>query len=52
MFLLKKLIGLLALSSNDDNRMQSINSTKTYTYRTSKDLVSKKEEIKRSNIIK
>ena len=37
MFLLKKLI-----SSNDDKRMQSIDSIETYTYGTSKDLVMKK----------
>ena len=32
--------------SNDDKRMQSIDSIETYTYGTSKDLVSDKEEIK------
>ena len=32
--------------------MQSIDSTEIYGYRTSKDLVSKKEKIKYSNIIK
>ena len=32
--------------------MQSIDSTETYAYRTSKDLVSEKEEIKCSNIMK
>ena len=32
--------------------MQSIDSVETYSYRTSKDLVSKKEEIKCNNIIK
>ena len=32
--------------------MQSIDSLETYAYETSKDLVSKKEEIKFSNIIK
>ena len=41
-----------ALSSNDDKRMQSIDSIVTYAYRTSKVLVSVKEEIKCSNIIK
>ena len=46
MFLLNK------LSSNDDKRMQSIDSIKTYAYGTSKDLVREKEEIKCSNIIK
>ena len=38
MFLLKKLI-----SSNDDKRMQSIDSIQTYSYGMSNDLVSKKE---------
>ena len=32
--------------------MQSIDSIETYAYRTSKDLVSEKEEIKCNNIIK
>ena len=32
--------------------MQSTDSIETYAYRTSKDLVSEKEEIKRNNIIK
>ena len=41
-----------ALSSNDDKRMQSIDSIETYEYGTSKDLESEKEEIKRNNIIK
>ena len=40
------------LSSNDDKRMQTIDSIETYAYGTSKDLVSKKEEIKCNNIIK
>ena len=52
MFLLKKLIRLLALSSDDDKRMQSIDSIETYAYGTSKDLVSEEEEIKCKNIIK
>ena len=43
-------INKIALSSNDDKRMQSIYSIETYTYGTSKDLVSGKEEIKRNNI--
>ena len=42
----------IALSSNDDKRMQSINSIETYAYGTSKDLVSEKEEIKCNSIIK
>ena len=47
-----KEINKIALSSNDDKRMQSINSIETYAYGTIKDLVSDKEEIKCSNIIK
>ena len=42
----------IALSSNDDKRMQSIDSIETYAYGTRKDLVSDKEEIKCNNIIK
>ena len=42
----------VALSSNDDKRMQSIDLIQTYAYGTSKDLVSEKEEIKNNNIIK
>ena len=45
-------INKIALSSNDDKRMQSIDSVETYAYGTSKDLVSEKEEIKCKNIIK
>ena len=41
-----------ALSSNDDKRIQSIDSTKKYVYGMNKDLVYKKEEIKCNNIIK
>ena len=40
------------MSANYDKRIQSIDSIETYTYRMSKDLVCKKEEIKKSNIIK
>ena len=40
------------MSSNDAKRMQSIDSTETYAYGTSKDLVSEKEQIKCNNIIK
>ena len=43
-------INMIALSSNDDKRIQSIDSIETYTYRINKDLVCKKEKIK-SNII-
>ena len=45
-------INKIALSSNDDKRMQSIDSIETYSYRTNKYLVCKKEEIKSSNIMK
>ena len=50
MFLLKKLMRLLY--SNDDKRMQSINSIEIYVYVTGKVLVSEKEEIKNNKIIK
>ena len=42
----------IALNSNGGKRMQSIDSIQTYTYVTSKDLVSEKEVIKCNNIIK
>ena len=45
-------INKIALSSDDDKRMQSIDSIETYAYGTSKDLVRHKEEIKCNNIIK
>ena len=45
-------INKISLSSNDDKRMQSFDSTEAYPYGTSKDLVSEKEEIKCKNIIK
>ena len=45
-------INKTALSSNDDKRMQSIDSIETCAYGTSKDLVSEKEVIKCKNIIK
>ena len=41
-----------ALSWNDDQRMQSINSIETNAYGTRKDLASEKEETKCYNIIK
>ena len=40
------------MSSNDDKRMKSIELIATYAYGTSKDLVSEKEEIQYSYIIK
>ena len=45
-------INKTALNSNDDKRMKLINLIETYAYGTSKDLVSEKEEIKCTNIIK
>ena len=46
-----KEIDKIALSLNDDKRIQSIDLIETHAYGTSKDLVSEKEEIKCSNII-
>ena len=45
-------INMIALSSNIDKRMQSIDSIETYAYGLSKVLVSEKEVIKCNNIIK
>ena len=45
-------INKIALSLNDDKRMQLFDLIETQAYGTRKDLVSKKEEIKRNNIIK
>ena len=45
-------INKIALNSNDDERMKSIDSIETYVYGASKDLVSEKEEIKFNNTIK
>ena len=45
-------INKIALSSNDDERMRSVDSIETYEYGTSKDLISKKEKNKLNNIIK
>ena len=45
-------INKIALNSNDDERMQSIDSIETYAYGTSNDLVRKKGEIKFNNTIK
>ena len=42
----------IALSSNDDKRMQSIDSLETYAYGTSKDLESENGAIKCNNVIK
>ena len=38
-------INKIALSSNDDKRMQSIDSIETYAYGTSKNLVSEKKRL-------
>ena len=45
-------VNKIALSSNDDKRMQSIDSTETYAHGTSKDLVCKKQECKCNDMIK
>ena len=45
-------INSFTLTSNDDKWMQSIDLIETYAYEKSKDLLSEKEEIKCSNIIK
>ena len=45
-------INKIALSSNDNKRMELIDSIGTYPYGARKDLVSEKEEIKCNNIIK
>ena len=39
----------ITLSSNDDKRMQSIDSIEKYAYGASKDVVSEKEEVKCNN---
>ena len=44
-----KEINKIALSSNDDKRIQWVDSIETYAHGTSKDLVCKKEKIKRKN---
>ena len=44
-------VNKISLSLNDDKRIQSFISIERYAYRTSKDLVSQKEEIKCNNII-
>ena len=49
---LTKEINKIALSWNDDKRMQSIGSIEVYRDRTSIDLLFEKDKIKRSNIPK
>ena len=44
-------ISKIAISWNDDKKIQSTDSIETYAYGTTKDLVSEKEGIKCSNII-
>ena len=45
-------INKIDLSSNDDKKMQSKDSRETFAYGASKVLVSEKEDVKCSNIIK
>ena len=45
-------INNIALSSNYDKTIQSIDSIETYTYGANKDLICKEEKIKRNNIMK
>ena len=45
-------VNKIALSANDDKRIQSTNSVKAYAYGTSKHLAWKKEETTCSNITK
>ena len=45
-------INNIALSSDDDRKIQSIDLIETYAYGTSKDLVREKEEMRCDNIIK
>ena len=45
-------INKIALSSNDDKRIQAIDSIEAYAYETNKDLIREIEEIKCNNIIK
>ena len=47
-----KEINKMALSSNDDERIQSIDSIETYSHGMSKDLIWKREKFKRINIIR
>ena len=50
--LFTKEINKIALNSNNDKRMQSINSIEIYAHGTSKDLTCKKGKIKRISTIK
>ena len=51
MFWLKE-INKIALNSNDDKRMQSIDLIETYAHGMSKDLIRKKEKTKHISITK
>ena len=44
-------INIIALSSSDDKKMQSIDWTEKYAYGATKDLVSQIEEVRCNNII-
>ena len=46
-----EVINKIALSSNDDKRMQSIDLTETYAYGMSKDVICVKEKLKPYNIV-
>ena len=46
-----KVINKIAVSSNDDKGMQSIDSIEAYAYGTSKDIIVTKEEIKQRHKI-
>ena len=48
----KEEVGKTALSANDDEKRQSINSMETWVYRKRNDLVCKKEENRWNNIRK
>ena len=45
-------IDKIALSANDDKRIQSIDSVETYAYRTNEETLHQKEDIKCNSIIK
>ena len=44
-------VNKIALSANDDKRIQSCDSVERYTYGTNKEILQKKEEIKCNNRI-
>ena len=46
-----EVITKIALSSNDDKRMQSIGSIETYAYKMSKYIIYVKEKVKRYNML-